>query len=481
MQAVHGVKWTGTSTIAVTAVNYARLAVLAHLLSPKDFGLMGMVLVITSLGQTFSDMGISNAVIWKQDATPEQISSLYWLNIMAGIAVSGIVILISPLVAKFFHEPRLVDLMFWAAFIFPIAAIGQLFQMLLQKNLLFGRLAKIEILSASIGAAVSIIAAYYGQGAYSLLWGQLALTVCASLSFTLLGWREWHPQFVFKPRKLHGFISFGLYQMGERAVNTFAYNVDYIMVGRFLGPTALGIYMLAWQIMIAPMAKLNPVLTRVAFPVFARKQADDRALRDGYVELSKMIAILTFPIIVLAAATAPVLVPFVLGPKWNAAIPIIQILALLGLLRSLSNPLWSMVLAKGRADIGFALSVAVATLSTVAFWLATPHGLNLLAWVEVMVSAVLFVVCLEILRRLIALDYAQYLVQIGRPTLLAAVMGGATYGCYRILRGTISSDLWLSIVLLVFGVLCYSLLVALFERKYFLDYLWLLLGKDKEG
>jgi O-antigen/teichoic acid export membrane protein len=481
MQAVHGVKWTGTSTISVTILNYARLAILAHLLTAKDFGLMGMVLVIASLGQSFSDMGISNAIIWKQDVTSEQLSTLYWLNIMAGVAVFGIVIAISPLVAAFFHEPRLVNLMFWAAFIFPIAAIGQLFQMLLQKDLLFGRLAKVEIVSASIGAAVSIVAAFYGQGAYSLIWGQLAITACASFLFTFLGWREWRPQFVFRPGKLRGFISFGLYQMGERAVNSFAYNVDYIMVGRFLGPTALGIYMLAWQIMIAPMAKLNPVLTRVAFPVFARKQTDDRALRDGYVELSKMIAILTFPIIVLAAATAPVSVPVIFGPKWNAAIPLIQIFVLLGLLRSLSNPLWSMVLAKGRADIGFALSVSVATISAVAFWFATPHGLHLLAWVEVMVSAVLFIVCLEILRKLIALDYSHYLIEVGRPTLLAAAAGGATYGCYCILRGTISSNLSLFIVLLVFGVLCYALLVALFERKYFLDYLGLLLGKDKAG
>lgn len=481
IQAVHGVKWTGTSTVSVTIVNYARLVVLAHLLAPRDFGLMGMVLVITSLGSTFADMGISNAIIWKQDITQEQLSSLYWLNIMAGVAVFGVVIAVSPLVAAFFHEPRLVSLMFWASFIFPIAALGQQFQTLLQKNLLFGRMAKVEIVSASAGAAVSIVAAFLGQGVYSLIWGQLTTTGCMAFLYVYLGWRAWRPRMIFKPRNLHGLISFGLYQMGERAVNTFAYNIDYIMVGRFLGPTLLGIYMLAWQIMIAPMTKLNPILTRVAFPVFARKQTDHPGLRRGYTELSKMLAILTLPILVLAAATAPVLVPAIFGPKWIAAIPLIQIFLLLGIFRSLANPIWSVLLAKGRADIGFALSVAVAVVSTIAFWLAAPHGLSLMAWVESALSVLLLLVCLGILKKLIGLEYFSYLKDVGKPTLLAVAAGGATYACYRAFRGVFESGLFLLIGLLVFGILCYAVLIALFEREYFLEYFRLLIGKEQEN
>jgi len=239
MQAVHGVKWTGTSALSTTALNYARLVVLIHLLSPRDFGLMGMVMVVVGLGQSFSDLGISFAIIWKQDATSEQLSTLYWLNIMAGVALFGIVIAISPLVSAFFHEPRLTNLMFWAAFIFPITAIGQQFGILLQKNLRFGKLAKVEIASALVGSAVAIIAAFLGQGVYSLIWGQLTTTACTALLYTYMGWRKWHPRLMFKPSNLQGFISFGLYQMGERLVNTFAFNVDYIVVGHFSGPGPL--------------------------------------------------------------------------------------------------------------------------------------------------------------------------------------------------------------------------------------------------
>lgn len=480
MQAVHGVKWTGTSTAITTALLYGRLAVLAHLLSPKDFGLMGMVLVIVSIGSSLADAGISQAIIWKQDATAEQLSTLYWLNIMAGFAVFGITIAVAPLVSVFFGEPRLTGLIIWASFIFPVSAIGQQFQMLLQKDLRFRKLAVVEIISTALGCAVAITAAFLDQGVLSLVWGQLTISTCAALLYASVGWREWRPQFVFKPRNLHGVISFGLYQMGWRVGYAFAANVDYIVVGRFLGPRLLGIYMLAWQIMVAPMAKLNPALTRVAFPVFARKQADDGALSRGYVELSKMVAVLTLPIIVLAAATAPVFVPVVFGSKWIAAVPIIQIFVLLGLFLSLTNPTWSMFWARGRADLGLMLIVAVAAVSTVVFCFAAQQGLYSMAWAEVAVAALFFFVVLEILRRLIGLKYSSYFREVGKPTLLAFATGAATYGCYLTFRGAIHSNLWLFIVLLAFGILCYALLIILFERQYFLNYFWLFLGREQK-
>lgn len=472
-------KWTGISTVATTALLYGRLAILAHILSPKDFGLMGMVLVIIGLGQVLADIGLSQSIIWKQDATREQLSTLYWLNIMAGVAVFCIAIAISPLVAAFFRQPRLIGLIFWAAFIFPITAIGSQFQTLLQKNLRFNKLAMIEIVSAALGATVAVLTALMGQGVLALIWGQLASCSSASLLYCFIGLRKWRPQFMFKPRNLHGFISFGLYQMGLRSLNAFAVNVDYIMVGRFLGAEPLGAYMLAWQVMVAPTNKMNPVLTRVAFPVFARRQTKNESLRGGYIELSKMVAFLTLPIIVLVAATAPVLVPVIFGPQWSAAIPIIQIFALLGLFRSLTNPVWSMLFAKGRADIGFKLTGAVAAVSTLAFWFAAQQGLYAMAWTEVAVDGLFFFVVLEILRKLIGLEYSVYFKDVGIPTVFAFVAGAATYVCYCIFRGLINSNLWLLVGLLVFGILFYAVLITLFERQYFLGYLRLLVGREK--
>jgi O-antigen/teichoic acid export membrane protein len=481
MQAVHGAKWSGVSTISVTILMYARLIVLAHLLSPKDFGLMGMVMVIIGLGAVFADMGISNAIIWKQDVTSEQLSTLYWINMMAGLAVFCIAIAVSPLVAAFFHEPRLVQLIFWAAFIFPITAIGQQFQILLQKELRFRRLAAVEIVAASVNAVVAITAAFLHQGVYSLIWGQVAAAACMALILAYIGWREWRPRLSFKPRNLDGMLSFGFNQMGQRVMDSITFNIDYIMVGHFLGPKLLGAYIIAWQLMIAPMSKLNPVLTRVAFPVFARKQTDDSALRRGYKELSKMVATLTFPLIVLAGATAPILIPTVFGSKWKAAIPLIQIFVILGLFWSLASLFWPMALAKGRADIGFRLSVALATVCVIAFWFAAQNGLTVIAWTEAIVATLLFLVVLLILRSIIGLELFDYVKEVGKPTLLTLAAGGITYACYHVLRGVSVSPWWLLAVLLALGVLCCALLIAVFERTYFLYYFWLFLGRETGG
>ncbi len=480
MQAVHGTKWMGISTISTTVFMYARIVILAHLLSPKDFGLMGMVMVMINLGVVFADMGISNAIIWKQDVTSEQLSTLYWLNIMAGVAVFGIAIAISPLVSAFFHEPHLIKLIFWAAFIFPITAIGQQFQILLQKEFRFRKLGLIETISAAVNASVAITAAFLGQGVYSLIWGQLAACACMAFLLAYTGWREWRPRFFFMPRNLNGMISFGLNQMGQRVMETLAFNIDYIMVGHFLGPKLLGAYILAWQLMIAPMSKVNPILTRVAFPLFARKQTDDGALRRGYVELSKMVAALVFPIVVLIGATAPVLVPVIFGPKWNAAIPLIEIFVILGLFKSLTNLLWPMAMAKGRADIGFKLSTTLAAVSIITFWFAAQNGLYVMAWAEVAVAALFFLAVLKTLRNLIGLKYSGYLKEVGKPTLLTLAAGGVTYGCYRVFRGIAYGNHWLLIVLLALGVLCYALLIAFFERQYFLYYFRLFLGRERE-
>lgn len=480
VQAVHGVKWTGISTIITTALLYGRLAVLAHLLPPEDFGLMGMVLVIINLGMAFADLGISQAIIWKQEVTSDQLSTLYWINIIAGIIVFGVVLAISPFVSAFFHEPRLVGLMFWAAFIFPIMSFGQQFFMLLQKDLCFKRIAVVEISAASVGVAVAITAAVLDQGVLSLIWGQLSHCLVASLCYGITGWHEWRPRFVFKPRELKGIISFGLFQMGQRVVNDFAVNVDYIMVGRFLGPELLGIYMLAWQIMVAPMTKINPVLTKVAFPVFAKKQTDDSALCRGYIELSKIIAILTLPILVLVTVTAPVLIPVIFGPQWVKAVPLVQIFSLLGLFRSLSNPIWSMLWAKGLANVAFVLNSILAVVSAGVFWFAAQRGLYTMAWTEVIIAGLFFLIVIKTLNIVIGLKYWNFIKDVGRPSLLALAGGAVTFGFYLIFKEA-GNDVVLLAGLLCIGVLCYVVLIGFFERKYFISYFQLLIGNRRKA
>jgi O-antigen/teichoic acid export membrane protein len=352
-QAASGVKWTTLASAVTTVLQFVRLAVLARLLVAEDFGLMAMVLVVVGFGQAFADMGFSNAIIHRQDSTRQQLSSLYWLNLVAGFAVALLVFASAPLMVSFYGEPRLADLMVWAALIFVITPLGQQFQILLQKELRFSALAKIEIAAALAGTITAVWAALLGQGVFSLIWGQLVDTAFRSFLPVWAGWRDWRPQLHFKAQDLAGYLAFGLYQMGERSITYFNTRLDQILIGALVGTEALGYYSLAFNLVIVPVSKINPVITRVAFPVFARMQSDTARLRRGYLTVVRVLAMVNFPLLLGLMAVAPTLVVQVFGAEWQPAVVLVQLLALVALLRSPANPIGSLLLAKGRADLGF--------------------------------------------------------------------------------------------------------------------------------
>lgn len=373
-QAISGIKWSGASLGAMTALQFVTLAVLARLLSPSDFGLMGMIMVVVGFAHAFADMGISNAIIHRQDATKDQLSSLYWLNIIAGVIVFCIVCASAPLVVRFYHEPRLHNLIYLTAVIFLITPLGQQFQILMQKDLRFNSLAKIEIAASVINSAVAITLAFLGFGVYSLIWGQLARAISKVLILCNWGWRNWRPSFHFSRQDLKGYLSFGLYQMGERTVNYLNSNLDYLLIGYMLGAKSLGYYTLAYNLIIRPSSMISPVITKVAFPIFSKVQNETDRLKRGYLKVLQLLSSINFPLMAGLAVVAPVAVPIIFGEQWLPSIILIQILSIVGLLRSAGSPIGSLLLAKGRADLGFKWNLALTVTQIPGLYLGAKFG-----------------------------------------------------------------------------------------------------------
>jgi lipopolysaccharide exporter len=386
-QAVSGVKWTSMSTVITVSVQFLQLAVLARLLSPEHFGLMGMVLVVIGFAQTFGDMGVSNALIHHQDATRDQLSSLYWLNMLSGIVVFVLVWMATPLVVGFYDEPQLKGMMFWASLIFLITPIGQQFQILLQKELRFNQLAWVEVASVTLGAIVATLSAVSGQGAFSLVWGQLALATTKVALLAKIGLNTWRPSLRFRRDDLKGYISFGLYQMGERSVNYFSWNMDKLLIGKLLGAEALGFYSVAYQLVIRPLFILNPTITQVAFPVLSKVQTDDTRLKRGYLRMIQAVAFVSMPVYLGMFAVAYPLLDILLGSGWGPAVDVFQVLVLLGVFYSLGNPLGSLLLAKGRADVGFWMNLFALPVYAAAIFIGSQWAVYGVAWALVMASA----------------------------------------------------------------------------------------------
>lgn len=373
-QAISGVRLSAMSMGAVTAFQFITLTVLARLLSPSDFGLMGMIMVVIGFAQAFADMGISNAIIHRQDATRDQLSSLYWLNILAGIFVFSAVCASTPLVVKFYAEPRLSNLLYLTALTFLITPFGQQFQILLQKELMFEGLAKIEIATALVNSTVSIGSALAGSGVYSLICGQLASTFVKVTLLCAAGWRQRRPSLHFATGDLKGYVTFGLYQMGERSINYLNSNLDYLLIGSMLGATPLGYYTLAYNMIMKPSALINSAVTKVAFPIFSLIQSETEKLRRYYLKVLQLLSMANFPIMVGLAVVAPVAVPVLFGEQWHPSIILIQILAIVGLLRSTGNPIGSLLLAKGRADLGFKWNLSLTAAQIPGLYLGAELG-----------------------------------------------------------------------------------------------------------
>jgi len=373
-QAISGVKWNGISMVVITALQFVRVAILARLLSPTDFGLMGMIWVVIGFAQAFADMGISNAIIYRQDAAKQQLSSLYWLNILAGIAVFLIVCASTPLIVTFYHEPRLTNLIYLTALVFLITPIGQQFQMLMQKELQFKHLARIEIVNTFADSMVAIILAFAGLGVFCLVWGLLAGTLIQVLLLCHWGWKHWRPHWHFSRRDLSGYISFGLYQMGERTVNYFNSSLDYLLIGSMFGAKALGYYTLAHNLIMKPSYRINPIITKVAFPVFSKVQTDINRLKRGYLKVLQLTACVNFPMMFGLAVVAPIAVPVIFGEQWLPSVILIQILTIVGLLRSTGNPVGSLLLARGRADLGFKWNVALIITQALGLYIGAKLG-----------------------------------------------------------------------------------------------------------
>ncbi|MBD3727212.1 MAG: MOP flippase family protein [Moraxella osloensis] len=368
---VSGVKWTSLSMVIVTVTQLLQLVILARFLSPAEFGLMAIMMVVIGFSQAFMDMGISNAIIHRQQISHQQLSSLYWLNIFSGLVLFGIVLFMAPFIAGFYEEPGLLEPLMWLSSVFMIVAIGNQYRVLCQKELQFNLMAKVEMMAAVFSLAVAVLMAVQGYGVYALVGAMLAQAIVSSLSFLIIGLKQHHrPAFLYHHRDLKGVYSFGLYQMGERSLDYLEANADKLLIGKFVGIEATGFYNMAWQLIIFPLSKINPVINKVAFPVYAKVQDDPEALNRYYSLSVRALSLVTVPILAFLSLYSSDVVFVVFGAGWETTATLVALLGIIGILKALGNPGGAILLALGYANIGFWWNLFWATVVTISVLVA---------------------------------------------------------------------------------------------------------------
>jgi O-antigen/teichoic acid export membrane protein len=462
-KAAKGVAWTGLSAAVVGVLNLLQLAILARLLPPEAFGLMAMAVVFVSVAGAFSDLGISESVVHFQRLSSTQLSTLYWMNVVASIGLFTLLTSSASTIAGLFREPALTPVIQLIAVSFLIAPWSQLFVSLLQKELQFLDLAKIDIASAMTSFVAAIALAASGAGVYSLVWAGIAGTLMRTMIAVALAHPNWRPSMLFMVSSVRPMLSFGLYRLGERSLNIFQQHLDKLILGLTLGSADLGRYAVATQVARAPLVYVNPILTRVAFPAFAALQRDDRTLRQGFMEVLSAVALLQVPVYFGLIIVADRLIPAFLGDAWVTIIPTFQIFCTLFLLKTLANPLGALMLAKGRADWAFYWNIVGLVINALAAYYGSFFGTEGVAIALLVAHVFVFIpIGVVIRKRLISMTIIDYLRPLTAPFIAASAMAVIVYlAGQRIVLGPIMAEL---LILVLIGLASYLFVLLVVGR-----------------
>jgi lipopolysaccharide exporter len=352
-----GLKLNVASTIVSFLFQAGQLVILSRLFAPEVFGLMSLLLIVTNFSAIFLDLGVSNAIIQRKETDIKELSTLYYLNIIVGAMLCLAIFLCSGLLAQLFRQPRLQTYLQWISLIFLIIPFGQQYRAIFQKRMAFNILVKIDIFTTIVSTVSIIILAYAGFGIYSIIWGQIASAAISTLLVMYFGRKEYKPVWYFNFQKAKPYLSFGLYQSGESIMNYFNTNIDGMSIGRLVGAAMLGYYQVAYNIIIIPSRRINPILTKVFFPAFSIIQDDQQKLKKNFYKLLNILNFVNFPIFFALFVLAEPFIIVVFGAKWLPSVPILRILCGVGLLRSLGNPVGSLMYAKGEARRIFLFNV----------------------------------------------------------------------------------------------------------------------------
>lgn len=464
-QALTGLRWTGMSQIVTGIIQFAQVAILAHWLSPIEFGLMAMVLLTLHVVSALADGGVSAALIHVQDITDRQRSTLYWLHLgLAGI-IGLVMLAAAPWIAAFSNDDTLTGMIRFSTINVMAAAIGTQFRMFFHKEMRFGPVSTQEVASAAIQFVVAWALAAQGFGAWSLLIGHLSGTLLGMVWMLVIGLPLWRPRLVIDRDGLGRFLRFGAYNMGEKLILFLGSRIDQLIIASLFGLQWLGLYNMALNLVIYPIQRINATVSQVMFPLYAMHQHDPDIIRSSYLRVLKALTLFNAPLLVGIMITAPVFVPSLIGPQWTESIYIIQVLCIYAYHRSSGSPAGALLQALGRTDLGFHWNLLLTSLTIpVIWWSGTAFGISGMLWGLAALHTVMAAAYYPlVIKRLIGDSVREYTLILIRPVLYASLMGAVIRVMEHMNRMGGASELS---ILVLTGVAIYAGIMWVLENAF---------------
>jgi polysaccharide transporter, PST family len=367
-----GAVHTGAAQAVRLGTQFGSAVLLSRLLSPADIGLMAMAWPIFAFALLFQELGLTQAVVQKPSITRGELNTLFWINLAVSALLALVLAAIGPLAGAFYEDDRAGLLTSAMALSVIIAGIGAQPGAILNRRMEFGRLALIDAGGALAGLAVSIVWALVVPSYWALYAGLIANTLFATLGQWCAA--RWSPSW---PRLTGGWralLHFGAGLTGFNIANFFARNVGSILIGRYQGNAALGLYDRAYKLLLFPLQQVNGPLQRVTIPALARLTSDPTRYRNAYLRTLGQALLVSLPGVAFMTSMAGDLIPLLLGERWRDVAPIFAALGFAGLLQPLNNTAGWLFMSQGRAQEYMNWGIVTAISAVIAYLCGLPFG-----------------------------------------------------------------------------------------------------------
>jgi PST family polysaccharide transporter len=424
-KSLYGLMWSALDNIGSSGISVVVHIVLARLLAPQAFGLIALGRVAVSFIGLLKDQGFGVALIQRDELEEMHLHVAFWTLLGVGFVLSGLGFVAAPYIAMIFDEPKLGPVLQIMILNVPIASVEAVPKAILKRNLEFKTISIRTMLATIVGGLSAIALAFAGWG----VWALVAQSVVSTLTGAVVLWTavDWLPGFKYSIEHLKHLFSFGVNITGQKIMNFVNRQADDIIIGYFLGTTALGYYSVAYEILNGMTDLLSRTMTDVALPAFSRLQNEIPKLRRAWLGGIQMTGLISFPIFLLYIGVAPELFDVVYGPKWAPAVPASRVLSCIGILHAVAlfNP--PVLKALGKPEWEFRLSVLNVFGNVIGFTIAAQFGIVWVALAYVVRGYLFTPVELYFVRELIDYDVPDYLKTLAFPlfgggVMLAAVM-----------------------------------------------------------
>lgn len=388
IKTVHGVSWSVIDNIASSGISFLVGIVLARILSPAEFGILGMITVFIAVSNSIIDSGFSSALIRKTDAKDIDYNTVFYFNLLLGLFLYIILFFCAPAISNFFHEPLLIPVTRVMGSVLIINAISIIQRTLLVKKVDFKTQTKISLISSAASGIIGIGMAVYGFGVWSLVGQQ----VSRQLLNTIFLWiyNTWRPAKEFSKQSFNELFSFGSKLLVSGLIDTIYKNIYYLIIGKFYSAAQLGQYTRAEQFNTVFSSNLTSVVQRVSYPVLSSIQDESERLKQAYRRIIKTTMLVTFACMLCLAAIAKPLILILIGEKWLPAVVFIQIICFAEMLYPLHAINLNILQVKGRSDLFLKLEILKKTIAVIPITLGVFYGIEFMLWGSVITSFVAY-------------------------------------------------------------------------------------------